>query len=410
MRIRSRLVALAAAMTVGAAAADADTGKDFFKGKTGQWIVATSPGGGFDYYARLISRHMPKYMGVPGFSYVVLNRPGAGHTIGTNLLYVAKADGITIGSFTTNLVYSQIIERKGIRFDLAKMSWIGKAAADTRILMVATGSPYKTFADVVASPQPVKFAASGVGSGSFMEAHLVGAAFNIPQRVIPGFGNTDATLAMMRGELDAQMSNSTEAINWSKAGQGRIVMQLGENIVPNVPNAADLVKTPQGKTVVDLLVAQAQLARVTAGPPGIAADRVKALRDAYAATLASTEVKAEAAKADFPIAPLVGDAVRDKIVAALNQPPEVVALLKKLATTKVEYLTHAGPVTKSERDGRKVFIKHQGKDVHAETSGSRTKVTIGGKPAKRGDIKVGMTCALTYLRPGAEATKIDCKG
>jgi hypothetical protein len=243
-----------------------------------------------------------------------------------------------------------------------------------------------------------------------MEAHLVGAAFNIPQRVIPGFGNQDATLAMMRGELEAQMSNSTEAINWSKAGQGRIVMQLGENVVPGLPNGSDFAKTPQGKTIVDLLVAQAQLARVTAGPPGIAADRLKALRDAYAATLASAEVKAEAAKADFPIAPLVGDAVRDKIVAALNQPPEVVALLKKLATTKVEYLTHAGPVTKSENGGRKVFIKHEGKDVHAETSGSRTKVTIGGKAAKRGDIKVGMNCALTYLRPGAEATKIDCKG
>lgn len=416
MTISKRIMAFGAcafsatllAMTASGSAAE--TGKNYFKGKTTKWVVATSPGGGFDYYARLIGRFLPKHMGAPGYSIVIVNRAGAGHTIGTNLIYAAKPNGLTIGSFTTNLVYAQIIKRRGVRFDLGKMSWIGKAAADTRMLIVAYNSPFMTFADVLASKRPVKFAASGVGSGSYMEAYLVGAAFGIPQRVIPGFGNQAATLAMMRGELDAQMSNSTEATTWAEAKQGRVVMQLGPTVNPNIPNGSDLVKTPQGKTITGLLVAQAQLARVTAGPPNIPADRLKALRHAYGAALADPALLAEAAKAKFPIAPMVGDAVRDKIVAALKQPPEVVALLHKLATIKVTYIHHTGPVTKIQRGGRRIYISYKGKEVWAKVSGSRTIVKVGGKKVKRKAVKVGMTCTFSYIRPNSEASLINCKG
>ncbi len=334
---RFGIIAVVAAVAFAAGSAgkaSAAEPRDYFKGKTGQWIVATAPGGGFDYYARLLARHMPKHLGVPGFSYVVLNRPGAGHTIGANLLYVARPDGITIGSFTTNLVYSQVVKRKGVRFDLARMSWIGKAASDTRVLVVAAGSPYKSFADILASPRPVKFAASGAGSGTFIEAHLVGAAFGLTQQVIPGFGNTDALLAMMRGELDAQMSNSTEAIAWHKTGKARIVMQIGDRVMDGVPDGAALARDEKGRTIVSLLVAQAELARVTAGPPEMPADRLAFLRGAYLAALADPALKAEADKGGFPVAPMGGEQVRERIVAALAQPPEVVELLGKLSSAK----------------------------------------------------------------------------
>jgi len=55
---------------------------------------------------------------------VVKNRPGAGHIIGANLVYNAKPNGLTLGNYTTGLAYSQLINTKGIRFDLAKMSFM----------------------------------------------------------------------------------------------------------------------------------------------------------------------------------------------------------------------------------------------------------------------------------------------
>ena len=66
------------------APASAATGKAYFKGKTIIYIVATAAGGGHDFYARLMAHHMKRYL--PGTKIAVINRPGAGHRIGTNLI------------------------------------------------------------------------------------------------------------------------------------------------------------------------------------------------------------------------------------------------------------------------------------------------------------------------------------
>src|SRR3990170_6828095 len=105
-------IAIAAGVIVAGAfagtgtAGAAETGKDFYKGKTVRWIIATGTGGGHDHYARLFARHMEAAL--PGSTFVNVNKPGAGHVIGANLIYVAKPDGLTIGNFSTGLIYAQI--------------------------------------------------------------------------------------------------------------------------------------------------------------------------------------------------------------------------------------------------------------------------------------------------------------
>ena len=109
------------ASALAAAPAFAQSGKDFFKGKTMTYIVATSAGGGYDRYGRLVSNYLAKHLGLD--KVVVRNMPGAGHIIGANFLYAAKPDGLTIGTFNTGLIYAQLVGREGIQFDLTKMSW-----------------------------------------------------------------------------------------------------------------------------------------------------------------------------------------------------------------------------------------------------------------------------------------------
>ncbi len=169
--------------------ATAATGADYYNGKTVTWIVATSPGGGHDYFARLMSRHMEKAL--PGSTFVVKNRPGAGHILGANLIWNAKPNGLTIGSFSTGLIYAQIQKTKGIRFDLAKMSWIGKGASDIRVMSVAHNSEYQSFKDVLNSKRKVKFSASGVGGGSYADAFMMGETFKINYRIIVGYSGPD---------------------------------------------------------------------------------------------------------------------------------------------------------------------------------------------------------------------------
>src|SRR4029079_16888241 len=91
-------------MAAGAKPAAAQSGADFFKGKTVTYIVSTAPGGGYDLYGRLVSEYMQRYL--PGSTFVVKNIPGAGHMIGANTIYASKADGLTIGTFNTGLIYN----------------------------------------------------------------------------------------------------------------------------------------------------------------------------------------------------------------------------------------------------------------------------------------------------------------
>ncbi len=406
LRILSAVSAGMFLATGGAAAFAAEKGKDYYKGKTVEWIVSTAPGGGHDFWARLLSNTMEKNL--PGSSFVVKNRPGAGHIIGVNLIYTSPPNGLTVGNFTTGLVYSQVLKQKGIRFDLAKMSWLGKLASEPRTMSVAANSRFKTFEDVLNSKEVVKFSASGVGSGSYTDSFMVGTAFGMRYKIITGYSGSQSTLALMRGEVDLLMGSEDSALAYQRAGQTRIVMQVGGN-VKGVQDARDFAKNAQAKAVMKLLADMGRLSRIVAGPPKIPADRLGALRAAFKESVEDADFRAAAKKAGRDIEPAYGDDVQARIAGLMQQPPEVIDLLKRLSTVKVDMLQHIGPVSKIEREGRKISIKHEGKDVSAKVSGSRTTITIDGKSAKRKAVKVGMTCTFTYSRPGAEAKRIDCK-
>ena len=399
--------ALVAGMALPAGTATAATGAEFYKGKTLTWIVATGPGGGHDFYGRLMARHIKK--AIPGLKTVVKNRPGAGFILGTNLIWVAKPNGLTIGSFSTGLVYVQIRKLRGAKFDLTKMSWIGKAASDIRIMSVPRNSPYKTFQDVINSKRKVKFSASGVGTGAFNDAFMLGEVYKIPYRIIVGYQGAEAALGMVRGETDVLMGSMSSGMNYVRAGHTKVIMQFAD-VLPGVPNGVTYAKTPIQKTLANLMVDFGRLARIAAGPPKMVPDRLAALRAGYLKAVKSKALIEEAKRAHREIDPAGGEEVRRRVTAMLDQPPEIRELLARLSKQTVPMVKHTGPVSKIKRGGRRVWIKYKGKEVKAAISGSRTKVTIGGKKSKRKNIKVGMTCTFTYPRAGAEAKNVDCKG
>ena len=93
----------------------------------------------------------------PGSTFIVRNMPGAGHLIGANALYASKPDGLTIGSFSTGLIYNQIARNTSAKFDLATMSWIGKAASEPRVILIASHSPVKTFERIHGADDAAEF-------------------------------------------------------------------------------------------------------------------------------------------------------------------------------------------------------------------------------------------------------------
>src|ERR1700754_851222 len=117
--MRSLLIAVTSCCAIVAAPAMAQEGAAFYKGKTVTYVVATSPGGGYDFYGRLVARYMQPAL--PESTFVIKNVPGAGHIVGANFIYAAKPDGLTIGTFNTGLIYAQIAKGPGVKFDLGRM-------------------------------------------------------------------------------------------------------------------------------------------------------------------------------------------------------------------------------------------------------------------------------------------------
>lgn len=400
--------ALAAALGLGVLPqALAAGGADYYKGRTATWIVTSSPGGGHDFWGRLMARHVQ--IALPGSKFVVQNRPGAGHILGLNLIYGAKPNGLTMGNFSTGVALAQILGRKGMRADLTKMSWLVKLASEPRTMIAGKDSSLRTFEDVLKSKKVLRFSASGVGSGSYMDSFMLATSFGIPNKIITGYSGSQAPLAMMRGEIDLWLGSEDSAEAYVRSGRVRIIGQVGGN-VKGVQDIRDYAKTQQAKAVTRLMYSMGQLSRIAAGPPGIPADRLKALRAAVKTAVQSKAFQDAAARAKRKTEPAFGEDVHNLVVELIRQPPEIVAMMKKLEKVQVEMLRHVGPVTQIKRGGRQVFIKYKGKEVGTKISGSRTTVIINGKKGKRSAIKTGMTCTFTYPRPGAESKRVDCRG
>ncbi len=306
---------------------------DFYQGKNVTYIVATNAGGGYDAYARLIGGYLEEYLNADHV--LIRNVPGAGHIVGANTLARSKPDGLTIGTFNAGLIYGQLLGKKAMRFDLREFGWIGKAAGEPRAVIVSTKCQIKTIEDIIAADEPVIFAGAGIGSASYADTRLLSEALGLNTKIIPGYGGTEGEMAMMRGEICGQVASTSSVQGFVDAGYAAYILTVGGDI-DGVPNAMEYAKDERAKGIVELISAMAQLGRITAAPPGIPEEQLNALREAYKAALEDPALLAEAAKKGRPIDPAYGDDVKQLVIAALDQTPETIQIIRKSLNAKMD--------------------------------------------------------------------------
>ncbi|WP_212524380.1 tripartite tricarboxylate transporter substrate-binding protein [Actibacterium sp. MT2.3-13A] len=363
----------------------------YFKGKTITYIIATNPGGNYDAYGRLIGRHLEGKLGAK--SVVFKNIPGAGHIVGANTLHSSKPDGLTIGTFNTGLIYSQLLQTEGLNFDLGEMSWIGKAASDMRSVVLSSNSGLKSFEDLLNSEKKVLFAGAGIGSASFTETMMLRDGLDLNIEMIPGYNGNEGEMAMLRGEVAGQVSSYDSLRPFVEAGNGFFALLVGGD---KQPQAIDYAKTEKGKAIVSLIDATSNLGRLTAAPPGVPADVLEELRDGYMAVLEDPAFLAEAEKLGLSIQGVRGDKVAEMIQAALQQSPETLKIISAAMNVEVPTLKVRSDILSLEDSNKIIEFNAGDQKVKAKISGSRTKVTVGGAEADRKQLVVGMNCAIEF--------------
>jgi len=302
----------------------------FYEGKVIKLIVTTKPGGGFDAYGRLLAATMEKYL--PGSTIIVKNVPGAGHIIGTNMIYAARPSGLTFGTFERSLVATQVAGLKGVKFDLSKMSWLGSPASDPRALVVAKHTPYQTLEDAIKSKQRIRFSASGIGTTDYLDPVLIAKMLGAENwQIITGYAGQEDQLAMIRGEIDAVFTSWSNGKGFVESGEGRVLMFNNDKPIAGYeqyPLLKDIV-SKEYQPLIDLLLFMVMFNRPFAGPPDIPADRLDTLRQAFSKSWHDPEMLKRAEMMKRPVN-YIGYAEGEKLIKnALNQPPDVVKLIKE---------------------------------------------------------------------------------
>jgi tripartite-type tricarboxylate transporter receptor subunit TctC len=339
-RRQTLLLALCAFAVTGAAGSKADPVADFYKGRAVTVVVSSSAAGGYDTLARALARHIGKH--VPGNPAVIVrNMPGAGGMTATNFLYNnADKDGSVIGLVQNNTPFEPLFGTKEARYDPVRFNWLGSPSSETAMVLLWHTVPVSTLAEL--RSREVAVGVSGANSTPAFFTRLLNATLGTKMKPINGYpGQNDVLLAMERRELDGHPSAFFSSVRstrptWLREKTAKAILQYGPEKLaelPDVPFAPDLVAGEEDKLTMQAAFAPLALGRPFLIPPGVPAERVAALRAAFAATMVDAEFLAEGERMGLGLnAPRTGAQIQEVMERAYQSPPVVIERLRQLNT------------------------------------------------------------------------------
>lgn len=344
MSVATRAAALTAGLAIAAGSAstaDAQSPQDFYKGKQLSMIVYSAAGSAYDTYSRALVRYMGKH--IPGNpTFITQNMMGAGGLRALEHVYnIAPKDGTVLLSIGRGVPFEPMLGKTEFRFDPLKLNWIGSMNQDVSLAISWKTSKVKTFADLTKTELLVP----GTGAGADSEIipiainNLAGTKF----KIIAGYQNTTAAaLAMERGELDGIAYWSYSAIittkpDWIPKKEINLIFHTGANVHPQMPDVTrirEVVTNPIDKKALEFILAREIMGRPFTLGPDIPADRVKAMRDGFMATMKDKDFLAEAEKIKLEVDPVSGEAVEKLLRDSAAAPKEVIDRVKQVLERK----------------------------------------------------------------------------
>ncbi|WP_212524346.1 substrate-binding domain-containing protein [Actibacterium sp. MT2.3-13A] len=326
-------LAAVAAMGLTGLPAMAQDAQQFYAGKAIKWIVPYKPGGGYDEYSRLLAPYMEKYTGA---RIEIVNVPGAGGMKGANEIFNAPDDGLTVGIINGSaMVTNQLAEIKGARYKVADYNFLGRVAADVRVLVTSPNNGFGSLEDIMSSDSPIVLGATGLGGSTYVDAVIIGDVFKLKQKVVHGFNSSsDVRQALLRGDIHGMWGSLGSALSGAANGDHRIILQSGRGEIPgvgNVPSLFDYIEKAENKELAaEIMTAWDALnavGRPVAAPPGIPEDRVAFLRDAFQKSMNDPDFLAKANSAERELSFADGATMATVAAQATQMSPEVEKLM-----------------------------------------------------------------------------------
>ena len=321
-------------------AAQAQSAAEFFKSRKMTLITSASPGGGYDQYARLLARHLPKY--IPGApTMIVQNMPGAEGIKAANYLYSsAPRDGSVIGGLqrNTGLVKFYYPDNAGVQFDARKFIWLGSTQQEIGFFLLRNATGVKGLDGL--RQKEVTISSTARTSPSSIYGRILNELAGTKIRVIEGYeGSQAALMAVERGEVDGHISGGTSAAfraryrPWEKAGEVSVIMQLGmerDKDYPDVPTALEIAPDPTARSIFEIAFVEQVMGRPFVLPPDVPKDRADVLRHAFDEAMKDPELLEDAAKMSAEIDPVSGARINELLDKVYSAPADLTRRVRDL--------------------------------------------------------------------------------
>ena len=243
------------------------------------FIVNYGPGGARDNLARGIGSIMSKHLNVP---IVVMNVTGAGGALGYAKVYNSAPDGYTLGIGAATEVIQQLTEKQD--YDVRKFTYIGKAEHSPVFWFVKSDSPLRTLKDFKAFGKGVRQSSFGITTNATVTAIIIAEREGFPLTVVGGYkGAADATLALVRGEVEFSAPTLSTAMPFIRSNQIKPMLTFDQKRSPSFPD----VPTVAEAGYPDLAMLALDMWFVA--PPNVPKTRAKILEDALMKTLRDPE-------------------------------------------------------------------------------------------------------------------------
>ena len=317
----------------------AQPAEEFFKGRTITLYIGFSPGGSYDFFGKLIAKHMGRHIaGTPGI--VPSSMPGAGSFTAANWLFsAAPKDGTAFGIVSQTMAIEELLKNPAVKFKAAEFNWIGRATNIVEIGYVGSHSVAKSIEDVKKHEIPV--AGTGPGSPSEGYPRLLNALAGTRFKVIGGFrGSTEGMLAVERGEVDGALTSwQTMKVTRKQQldeGKLRVLVQYAPAREPDlpVPAVVELAQNDADRALLDFYASGGEVGRAFLAPPGVPADRITELRRAFDRVMKDKEFATDIERAKAEFNPKTGEEMQKLVADTARVSPNVVERMRKLLDIK----------------------------------------------------------------------------
>lgn len=312
---------------------------EFYKGKAVTLQIGSGPGGGYDILGRLFARYMGKY--IPGNpSIMPQNVPGGGSLYMANqFASITSRDGTVFGIFNTGMALTPLLTPGVVRYDPRRFRFIGSPNREAHVLIASSVSPIKTIDDVFSKEMIV--AATAPGGAPFDFPLLTNEILGTKFRIVAGYkSSNDAKLATERGEVHGQAGHGWTAVKSEYAddlAKKRIIVVAAFGMQKHA-DLKDVPLMPTGKTeeerqLFNLMYSRQVIGRPLMTPPDVAPDRLKLLREAYAATVKDEGFLAEAERFKVDIDPVYHEELERLLTELYATPPSIVKRMQEILET-----------------------------------------------------------------------------